>query len=156
MSDAFGTEDREALFARLRTAEYEPSATGGENKPESEGESAAASGTESSDGLEPIAALAPPVGQPFKPAIVDYFAVPAVVVPLSFPFKIDGLRVKYIKLRPPRLDYFRAQAHGQISRSEMIAEMAGVSVSVINAMRWPDAERVLAIAGDMSPDLSGA
>jgi hypothetical protein len=133
-------EDREALFIRLRTADLDS-------------EAMVAIPAEALLRTEPVEVV---VAERFLPHPVTYDKMPAIVVPLAFPFTVDGLRVRSIKLRPPRLDYFQAESKGKISRSDMIAEMAGVPVNVINALRWPDAERVLAIAGDLIPNLTGA
>ena len=139
------TEDRDALFARLRVAPVTDAA-------EDAAEANDAAGAP--DFANEDEALSEPVDVPFAPPAAVYDEVPLITVPLAFPFTVDGLSVRSISLRPPRLDYFNAMAAGRIAHSEMVAEMAGVSTSVLDALRWPDAERILAIASDLTPDLT--
>lgn len=91
----------------------------------------------------------------FDPVPVDYVGVAAPVsVRLAFPFHHEGKLVRQIGLRPPRYDHVEALTKGRIDRAVMIAEMAGVAVPVINALRWPDAERVVGVAMDMAPEFA--
>ncbi|KQT48938.1 hypothetical protein ASG43_08885 [Aureimonas sp. Leaf454] len=91
---------------------------------------------------------------PFAPSAATYDRVPAVTVPLLHPFTAGGVRVRTIRLTPPRLDYIEARAAGRITRLEMVAEMASLPKDVIGAMRWPDAERILSFAADIAPDVA--
>jgi hypothetical protein len=87
---------------------------------------------------------------------IEYVDVAApVTVTLSYPFEIDGAAVREVSLRPPRYGDVESVLAGRMERSAMISEMSGMSVDAINALRWPDAERIVGIAMDMSPQFAG-
>lgn len=138
-------EEREAIFERLRDFE---SAGGMLESEHTRDEGVPKLGETPAD--DPVVEVQV---EPFTPTAVDYDDVPLMVIPLAYPFTVDGLSVRSISLRPPRLDYIRAVASGDLVRADMIAEMAGLSVEAFNAMRWPDAERVLSAIADLAPDL---
>ena len=149
MSDALSGDEREALYEGLRALpEYEPTFERLQREEQERG----VLDFKETPAVEPVE---PPVDEPFVPIAVTYDEVPLIIIPLSFPFTIEGLAVRTISLRPPRLDFIQAVAAGDLARPDMIAEMAGLSVEAINAMRWPDAERVLSAAADLAPDLRG-
>lgn len=98
----------------------------------------------------------PPEVAPAAPATIEYADVAApVVVRLAYPFVIDDTLVREVSLRPPRYGDVEGVLAGRIERSAMIAEMTGLSVDAINALRWPDAERVVGVAMDMAPQFAG-
>lgn len=101
---------------------------------------------------------APTAGvEPAAPATIDYFEVSApVTVRLAYPFTVDGETVSEVSLRPPRYADVEGVISGRLGRTAMIAEMTGLSVDAINALRWPDAERVIGVAMDMAPQYAGA
>lgn len=98
----------------------------------------------------------PPEVAPAAPATIEYADVTApVTVRLAYPFVIDDTLVREVSLRPPRYGDVEGVLAGRIERSAMIAEMSGLSVDAINALRWPDAERVVGVAMDMAPQFAG-
>ena len=111
---------------------------------------------EREEALKPQAAVAfdGDVEQPPAPSERYLHKQAPVTVRLLFPFEHDGRIVRSIGLRPPRFDHVQAMIKGNIERTAMIAEMASVPVAVIEALRWPDAERVIGIAMDMAPDFA--
>jgi hypothetical protein len=141
MSDVT-VEDRESVFERLRSEPaFQPPVTEtAPPPPAAEPEEAPATGE--------------PEAPSFTPSPATYPRAPGSTVSLFYPFTMDGKTVRQITLVPPRMDYVRAVAAGDISRLDMIAEMAGLPSDVLGGMRWPDAERVLALAADLAPDLA--
>jgi hypothetical protein len=87
---------------------------------------------------------------------VEYLrAAPLVAVRLQFPFTVDGKRIAVVSLWPPAYGAVQAVAKGEISRTDLVACMSGLPISAIKALRWPDAERVVAIALDLCPEFEG-
>lgn len=141
MTDTIADNDREAMFDRLRTENYDLG-------------SGAAEGSDAPDPSIAAPTTVLPETPAFDPPEATYTRAPASVVVLVYPFTMSGRKVRQITLLPPRMDYVRAAAAGDISRLDMIAEMASVPVDVLSALRWPDAERVLALAADLAPELA--
>lgn len=93
---------------------------------------------------------------PVDDIAAEYDMVPPVVtIRLQFPFSVDGHKIRQVSLRPPRFCDVQKVAAGKLERTAMIAEMAGLKVDAINALRWPDAERVVGTAMDMAPEHIG-
>lgn len=94
--------------------------------------------------------------EPAAPAQIGYADVTApVTVRLAYPFAVDGNVVREVSLRPPRYGDVESVISGRLGRTAMIAEMSGLSMDAINALRWPDAERVVGVAMDMAPQYAG-
>ena len=122
------TTDRAALFDRLRDMPAEDTTVDA-----------------------PTAPVAPPV----TPAVVVYDDTPPIVtVPLAHPFTCDGVRIATIALRQPAFSDVEAVTAGDKSEMEMHANMAGISVAALRALRWSDAEMVTVAARHIAPDLA--
>lgn len=128
-------ENREALFARLRTEEYEPAAVPGDPEPK-----------------EAIIAR-PPAREAPDPVVVYGQAPPQISVRLQFPFTIDGLAVESFDFDPPTVADVNAVLAGSIAESDMHARMAGLPSAAWQALRWDDAERVISVARMLAPEI---
>jgi hypothetical protein len=82
-------------------------------------------------------------------------AAPIVTIRLQFPVIEQGRRIAAVNLWPPGYGAVQAVTKGRITRVDLVASMAGLPAAVIRALRWPDAERVVAIALDLCPDFEG-
>jgi hypothetical protein len=94
-------------------------------------------------------------GRPAVPLPPDYRHPPSVVVPLAFPFALDGAKVARVPLAPPTLDglgFLRGE--GGLSARSILLVTSPLSLRAIGALRWPDVERLLAEAlALLPPDL---
>ncbi|WAJ26842.1 hypothetical protein [Antarcticirhabdus aurantiaca] len=91
--------------------------------------------------------------EPAEPELpVEYLTTCAEIsVPLQFPFKLGEEDVSIIRLLPPSFGDVEAVLTGRMAEIEMIGRMAGVSVAAARALRWPDAEKVTAVARILMP-----
>ncbi len=88
-----------------------------------------------------------------EPSVVyDDLAAP-VVIRLAYPLTVEGVRLHEIGLRPPTFRDVRSVVDGGMSQLEMHANMAGISVGTLCALRWPDMENVAAAARHLAPEL---
>lgn len=82
----------------------------------------------------------------------DYRHEPSTVVPLTFPFALDGAKVDRVPLAPPSLDgleFLRGEAG--LSARNIILVTSLLSPRAIGALRWPDVEAILTAALDLLP-----
>jgi hypothetical protein len=82
----------------------------------------------------------------------DYRHDPSTVVPLAFPFALDGAKVDHVPLAPPSLDglEFLRSAEG-LSARNIILVTSPLSPRAIGSLRWPDVEAILTVALDLLP-----
>lgn len=151
-SDTLTAAEREALFARMREQPFE----------ELRAQHDASAGTLVDDPAAAEDLASTPCSESQKVAGaspidlvqgVAYDAGGEIIVQLRFPFTLNGARFDRVTLLPPRLDHMEAHGRGQMTKLEVIAEMASMAPAHLRALRWPDAERVLSIAAEMAPDL---
>lgn len=134
-------ESREERFARLRALPF-PLALDGPG---------GATG-EAMPPIPPAPTAEEPASAPELAPVVEYVATcMEVSVPLQFPFTIDGQPISIIRLLPPAFGDVEAVLTGHMAEIEMIGRMAGVPVAALRALRWPDAEKVTAIARILMP-----
>jgi hypothetical protein len=82
----------------------------------------------------------------------DYRHDPSTVMPLNFPFALDGAKVDRVPLAPPSLDgleFLRGEAG--LSARNIILVTSPLSPRAIGALRWPDVEAILTAALDLLP-----
>jgi len=82
----------------------------------------------------------------------DYRHDPSTVVPLAFPFALDGAKVERVPLAPPSLDglgFLRGDEG--LSARNIILVTSPLSPRAIGALRWPDVEAILTAALDLLP-----
>ncbi|WP_158874009.1 phage tail assembly protein [Antarcticirhabdus aurantiaca] len=103
-----------------------------------------------------VAPAEPEPEEPAEPELpVEYLATAAEIsVPLQFPFKLGEEAVSVIRLLPPSFGDVEAVLTGRMAEIEMIGRMASVSVAALRALRWPDAEKVTAVARILMPATS--
>jgi hypothetical protein len=71
---------------------------------------------------------------------------------LLFPIEIDGRRFRSVTVNHPALWDVQDWLAGRIkSHFEFVARMAGLSDDEFGALRWPDVQALLEIAGEMLP-----
>lgn len=80
---------------------------------------------------------------------------PAARVLLMWPLTLGGVRIDEISLWPPLHDDVEAVVRGTMSRAEMITNMARQPRGLLGRMRFPDSDRVVAIALALAPDMEG-
>lgn len=99
------------------------------------------------------AEVAPEPEAPAEPELpVEYLATSAEIsVPLQFPFKLGEETIAVVRLLPPSFGDGIAAALKEISEIEKLARMASLPVQAIRALRWPDAEKIFAIARNLQP-----
>ncbi len=139
-------EEREAVFDRLRTTEWEIGQDDDAPKQLKEsdaGAEEAASPPQSSSELAP-----------FRNSAIYASRPPAMSIPLAWPFTLDGQRYRRIDIRPPARGDVEAVVSGALSELAMHSRMAGVSEAVMRALRWDDAEKVAVAARFLAPDLT--
>lgn len=109
---------------------------------------AGGTGEPSVDPLILAAPLPPPV---FPDVVFDDYGV-SLTIRLYHPFVIDGRRVSEVEILPPRFDHVEAMLEKRITRMALYASMCGLSETVLGALRWPDAGRVMAALAVAYPD----
>lgn len=82
----------------------------------------------------------------------DYRHDPSTVVPLTFPFALDGAKVDRVPLAPPSLDGLEfLRGEEGFSARKIILVTSPLSPRAIGALRWPDVEAILRAALDLLP-----
>jgi hypothetical protein len=82
----------------------------------------------------------------------DYRHEPSKVVPLAFPFALDGAKVERVALAPPTLDGLEfLRGKGGLSARTILLVTSTLSLRAIGALRWPDVESLLGAALDLLP-----
>jgi hypothetical protein len=80
---------------------------------------------------------------------------PSVRVSLMWPLNVGGVRLDEVSLWPPLHDDVEAVVLGTMSRADMITNMAKLPRGLLGRMRFPDSDRVVAIALALAPDMEG-
>lgn len=135
MTDIFG-DDREAVFERLGA---EPAFE------------APVTETAPPFAAEPEEA---PVAEEPAPVVTYDATPPLVIIPLRHPLVIDGARFRKIELRDPIFSDVASVLAGKMTEHELHANMAGVSVAALRALKWSDAEAVSAAARHIAPEFA--
>jgi hypothetical protein len=93
-----------------------------------------------------------PIGRGWAETLPDYRHAPVASVPLEFPFRLMGLAIDRLDLSPPSYgDLLRLRASGDLSAHAIVAALIGAPPVVIQALRWPDMEAVLAAGLPLLP-----
>ncbi len=76
-----------------------------------------------------------------------------VVVPLAHPFVVDGRMIDALTVAPPTLDALVwLRDLGAVGPCELVMALTGVGAAAAGALRWTDAEPILAAGLPMLPD----
>lgn len=76
----------------------------------------------------------------------------AASVTLEYPFTLEGVRLDMVELSPPTLGNLTAlRSLPVVSAVDVILAISGLPVVTIEAMRWPDIERILDEARALLP-----